>query len=81
MRGSDVFEVAVRIVGFLLVIISIVRMISLLPQLMPLPLHVYRMDGAGLPDLLQGAVIAALGLLLMFGGRAIARIVYRPNSN
>jgi len=75
MKASDIFELAVRIAGFILVLIGVVRLILMVPYFIH-PLH--GLDGMDLPtEAMSIAVMAVLGVLLLFGGRAITRIVYR----
>ncbi|HEY4941220.1 MAG TPA: hypothetical protein VII56_07305 [Rhizomicrobium sp.] len=83
MKAREIFEAAVRIVGFLTAFLSLIRFLNELPDLSRSS-SAFVLDG---PIYTWQAfaiefVIAVLGVALMFGGRFVADVVYGgKNSN
>jgi hypothetical protein len=85
MRPRDLFEVAIRVIGFIVVLAHLPQLVNDLIELITLQPH-----AAGTPEVLDGssyvglfseAISASAGLLLLFGGRVVTRIVYGRDKN
>ena len=77
MKARDVFEVAVRIVGFLTTFMCVVRFLFELPYLLR-GSSTYMLDGPTFTLIGVGTelVLAAIGLALLFGGQWVTNVVY-----
>jgi hypothetical protein len=91
MRPRDLFEVAIRIVGVLVVLVNLPAFVSALVEwlyLHPQPAGTPEAYGINAPPnsyvemIFSDVISLSVGLLLLFGGRVVAHVIYgRDKSN
>ncbi len=87
MRPRDLFEVSIRVIGLVVVAVQLPQLVSYFIDLLAVQPH-----AAGTPEayglvspyvgFFSEALSTSFGLLLLFGGRIVTRVVYgRDRSN